>query len=177
MQVKLPAEFSHNALLSHGLFADKHSSSSVNEARQFILLVIGLIMEGAKDFFPKRFCATLPYKLSPAKIMKTVFWCELHAKEKILVCFSANVGRHFLKSNNVGRQLFKDFAQIFRDFARVLNKSKLLGVRSHPLHPLLPHTPLLLVTTSSRLSHALELHKNFDISLSTSRCVPTSALG
>jgi len=29
-------------------------------------------------------------------------------------------------------QIFKDCAQIFMDFARIFNKSKLVGVRSHP---------------------------------------------
>ena len=36
-------------------------------------------------------------------------------------------------------QILGDFAQIFRDFARIFNKSKLLGMRLHPLPP----TPLL----------------------------------
>jgi len=43
-----------------------------------------------------------------------------------------------------------DFAQIFRDVARIFNKSKLLGVRLHPLHPRLQHhwlnTYFLLLT-------------------------------
>jgi len=34
------------------------------------------------------------------------------------------------------------FAQIFRDLAQIFDKSKLLGVRFHPLHPrLLHHCP------------------------------------
>ena len=36
-------------------------------------------------------------------------------------------------------QNLKDFAQIFRDFVYVFNKSKLLGVRLHPLYPRLVH--------------------------------------
>jgi len=31
--------------------------------------------------------------------------------------------------------MFRDFAQIFWDFSRIFDKSKLLGVRLHPLHP------------------------------------------
>jgi len=86
--------------------------------------------------------------------MKTFFWCDL--QQKVVLCFSANVGRHFLKSNNVGRhfcpdfrdfdqifrdfaqifrdiaQIFRDFARIFREFARILNKAKLFGERWHP---------------------------------------------
>jgi len=34
-------------------------------------------------------------------------------QKMVFVCFSANLGRHFVKSNNVGRH----FAQIFKDFA------------------------------------------------------------
>jgi len=51
------------------------------------------------------------------------------------VCFSAKVGRHFLKSSNVGRHLCPDFAHIFRDFAQIFKKSKLLEVRLLSLHP------------------------------------------
>ena len=36
-------------------------------------------------------------------------------------------------------QNFWDFPHIFRDFSRIFNKSKLLGVRLHPLHPHLLH--------------------------------------
>ena len=36
-------------------------------------------------------------------------------------------------------QIFRDFAQILRDFAHIFNKSKLLVVRLHPLHPRLLH--------------------------------------
>jgi len=51
------------------------------------------------------------------------------------MCFSANVGRHFIKSNKIGSHfagIFRDFAQIFKDFTQIFNKSKLLGVRLHP---------------------------------------------
>jgi len=84
-------------------------------------------------------------------------------KKMVFTCFSANLGLHCLKSNNVGRhfcldfqgfclnilgfcsdfqefcQIFRDFAQIFRDFAWIFNKSKLLGVRLHHLHTRLLH--------------------------------------
>jgi len=77
-------------------------------------------------------------------------------KKMVFTCFSANLGRHFLKSNNVGShfaqvfrdfskifrdfvRIFRDFANIFRDFARIFNKSKLLGVHLHPLNPRLLH--------------------------------------
>jgi len=44
------------------------------------------------------------------------------------MCFSANVGCHFLKSNKVGRhfaRVFRVFAQIFRDFSRIFDQPKL----------------------------------------------------
>jgi len=42
---------------------------------------------------------------------QNIFWDDL--SKKVFMCFSANVGRHFMKSNKVGRH----FAQIFRNFA------------------------------------------------------------
>jgi len=36
-------------------------------------------------------------------------------------------------------KIFRYFAQISMDFARIFTKSKLLGVRLHPLHPRLLH--------------------------------------
>jgi len=36
-------------------------------------------------------------------------------------------------------QTFRDFAQISRDFAHIFDKSKLLGVQLHTLHPRLLH--------------------------------------
>ena len=79
--------------------------------------------------------------------------CFCVTSKKILMCFSPTIGRHFLKSNNVGSHFCQDFAQIFRDFARIVrgfaqifkdfdqifDKSKLLGLRLNPLHPRLLH--------------------------------------
>ena len=48
--------------------------------------------------------------------------------KKGLHVFSANLGRHFLKSSNVERL----FYPYFRDFVEIFNKSKLLMVRLHP---------------------------------------------
>jgi len=36
-------------------------------------------------------------------------------------------------------QIFRDFVKVFRDFAQIFTKSKLLGVRLHPLHHRLLH--------------------------------------
>jgi len=80
---------------------------------------------------PKSF-GRLCLQFFPSKIMKTFLgW----PPKKVFVCLSANVGRHFMKSNKVARlfsRIFKDFAQIFKDFARIFNKCKILGVRLHP---------------------------------------------
>jgi len=64
--------------------------------------------------------------------------------ENIFFSF-ANIGRHLLKANNVGRhfprifkdfvQIFKDFAQIFRDFARIFDKSNFWGCACTPCTP------------------------------------------
>jgi len=59
------------------------------------------------------------------------------------MCFSANVGRHLLKSNCIlgasFARIFINFAQIFRDFARIFNKLILLWVRVHIMRCRLLH--------------------------------------
>jgi len=49
-----------------------------------------------KKFFVRNFGS----KSSPTKIVKTVLWCDL--QNEVFVCFSANGGRNFLKSNTLG---------------------------------------------------------------------------
>ena len=79
------------------------------------------------------------------------------------MCFSANVGRRFLKSNNVGRHFCNGFAQIFRDFARIFDKSKLLGVRLNPGPDLggivaiapLPLTPTKVTLFTRKIAFAI----------------------
>jgi len=51
----------------------------------------------------------------------------------------AQIFRDFAKVFTDFAQISPDFAQIFRDFARIFIKSKLLGVRLHPLQPRLLH--------------------------------------
>ena len=97
---------------------------------------------------PKTFLCDFWLHIFYYKYHKDLFWCDL--QKKVFVCFSANVGRHFFKTNNVGHQIFarifKNFAQIFTDFSRIFSnfsrifdKSKLLGAHLHPLHPRLLH--------------------------------------
>jgi len=66
------------------------------------------------------------------------------------------LGANFTKANKIGCHFYQyfqvvclelqafckhfvDFAQIFTDFSRIFDKSKLLGVHLHPLHPHLLH--------------------------------------
>jgi len=101
---------------------------------------------GAKDFYPN--FPKLVQKVV-VQLLPIVFWCDL--KKMVFACFSANDGRHFLKSHKVGGHfaqifmdfslIFRDFVRIFRDFARIFIKSKILGIRLHPLAPPSP-TPL-----------------------------------
>jgi len=91
---------------------------------------------------PKSFCATFACKFSPIKIMKTLFWCDL--QKKVFMCFSTNVGRHFLKSNNVGRDICPDFQGFCPNFQRFCPTFQLIktfgGALALPTSP--PPTPL-----------------------------------
>jgi len=65
---------------------------------------------GAKDFCPnfpklarKVFCANFAYTFFPTKIMTT--FSGVTSKKMVFMCFSANVVRNFLKSNNAGCHL------------------------------------------------------------------------
>jgi len=89
----------------------------------------------AKDFCPKssnlpeKFCVTFANKFSPIKNPFLVW-----PPKKGFMCFFANVGHHFLKSNNVGCHFCPDCQGFCPDF----NKSKYLGC-AFPLHPHLLH--------------------------------------
>ena len=48
-------------------------------------------------------------------------------------------------------QIFREFQQVIRDFSRIYTKSKLLGVRLHPLHPHLQHQSFLVTLKSREL--------------------------
>jgi len=51
------------------------------------------------------------------------------------MCFYANLGRRFFKSNNVGGHFYADFQGFCPDFQQI----KLLEIRLQPLHPQLQH--------------------------------------
>jgi len=59
------------------------------------------------------------------------------------MCFYANFGRHFLKSNNVGRHFYPDFQRFCPDFQQI---KTFWGAHANPVP--LPPTPLLVITVS-----------------------------
>ena len=100
------------------------------------------IFGAAKDFCPifsklrrKVFCATFVHKFSPTKIIKTFFGVT---SEKVFMCFSANLGRHFLKSSNVGSHFYAYFQGCCPDFQQITTFGGALAPSSPP-----PPTPLL----------------------------------
>jgi len=64
--------------------------------------------------------------------------------KKVFMCFSANLGRHFLKSSNVYRRHFyADFQGCCPDFQQIKTFG---GALAPPAPP--PPTPLLFITVS-----------------------------
>ena len=97
---------------------------------------------GAKDFCPnfpklawKVFCETFTYKVAPIKIVKTFFWWDFQIK--VFMCLFANVGRHFVKSNNVGCHICPDFQEFCSDFRQIKHFGGALAPSTSP-----PGTPL-----------------------------------
>ena len=88
---------------------------------------------GFEEFFPEfpqtsRKVFVLLFSLKK-KIIKT--FIEMTSKEKVLMWFCKRWEPFFTNQTRLGAI----FARIFRDFVQLFNKSKLLGVRLHPLHP------------------------------------------
>jgi len=118
------------------------------------------IFEGAKDFarislnLPEKFCALFAHKFSPTKIIKIFFWCDLQKRSFLptlvadFLC-QTSLGAIFAQIFRDFTRIFRSFAQIFRDFAQIFDKSELLGVRLHPLHPCLLHHCILQRTSCS----------------------------
>jgi len=65
---------------------------------------------------PKRCSCNFYLQLFSNKDHEDLFWCDL--QKKVVVCFSANLGRHFLKSGNVGCHFYLDF----RGFCPIFSK-------------------------------------------------------
>ena len=80
------------------------------------------------------------------------FLCEYFLMKTVL-------GAIFLKSKDVGYQFcswfqgvcpgFDRFCEVFTDFARIFTKSKLLGVRFHPMYPRFLHRCCFSIPTCS----------------------------
>jgi len=76
-----------------------------------------------KEFCPnfpklpqKVFCATFSYKLSPQRSLRPfLVW----PPQKVFMCFSANLGRRFLKSSNVGHYFYADYQECCLDFQQI----------------------------------------------------------
>jgi len=103
---------------------------------------------GCEEFCPnfsklarKVFCATFAYKFSSTKITKTYFWCNL--QKKVFMCFYANLGRHFLKSYNIGHHFYPHFQGFCQDFQQI---KTIGGALTTPALPL--PTPLIFITVS-----------------------------
>jgi len=79
---------------------------------------------------PKSFLCNLCLQIFSHKIMKTSFWCNL--QKKIFMCFHVNLGRHFLKSNDVGHHFHPDFQGFCPDFQQIKN---LWGCSCNPCTP------------------------------------------
>ena len=83
------------------------------------------IFGSEKDFCPNS--PSLPEKsyvqfclqIFSNKDHEDIFWCDL--QKMVFVCFCANFGYHFLKSNNAGRHLYPDFQMFFSDFHKNQN--------------------------------------------------------
>jgi len=103
--------------------------------------------------FPKKLLCDFCVQIFPTTIMKTIL---VWSPKKVCICFAADVDAIFWSQTTLGAifarifrdialifrdfaWIFRNFVQIFRDFARTFDKSKLLGVRLHPLHPRLLH--------------------------------------
>jgi len=82
--------------------------------------------------------------------MKTLFWCDIQKRKRPSCVFLQLLGAIFGNQTTLGAifaRILRDFAPIFRDFDRISNKSELLGVRLHTLHPrLLYCTPASCTT-------------------------------
>jgi len=66
------------------------------------------------------------------------------SNQSMLAAIFAQIFREFQRALRDFTRILEDFARIVWDFSRVFTKSKLSGVRLHPLHSR-PPTPVLSV--------------------------------
>jgi len=88
----------------------------------------------------KSFKATFAYKFSPTKIINISFGLT---SKKVFMFFSANLGRHFLKSSNDERYFHLNFQECCPDFQQI----KTFGGALVPSTPP-PQTPLFFIKVS-----------------------------
>ena len=77
-------------------------------------LEVGMILPEFPLTCPKSFCATFAYNFLPERPWRPLFL--VWPPENVFMCFSANVGRYFRKSNNAGRRFCSDFQGFCPDF-------------------------------------------------------------
>jgi len=77
----------------------------------------------AKDFCPnfpkltrKVFCATFACIFSPQSSTRAFL---VRPPIKVFMCFSANLGRRFLKTSNIGHYFYPDFQGCCKDFQQI----------------------------------------------------------
>jgi len=78
------------------------------------LLGVRSIFAQISPNLPEKFLCGVCLQISPTKIMKTFSLCGL--QKKVFMCFSANVGLHFLKANKVGRHFCPDIHGVCSHF-------------------------------------------------------------
>jgi len=102
---------------------------------------VGVLRIFARIFpnLPEKFWATLPINHFPQRSWRPFLgWPPKTA----FLCFSANVGRHFMKSNKVGRYFFQGFQRFCPDFQGFSAKFQEIKTFRGALAPRLLHHSL-----------------------------------
>jgi len=103
--------------------------------------MVGSISEGASKFLGVQSIFAQIFPNLPEKLF--FIFCGLFfgvtSKKWSSLVFLQTLGAIFAQIFRDFALIFKSFVRIFRDYAQIFNKSKLLGMRLHPLHPRLLH--------------------------------------
>jgi len=136
----------------------RHSEGSISPSvlskegqqgrRCLFILDVGVVkFWGAKNF--ARISPNLPekcfVKLLPTNFLpqgyEHLFFGNL--KKEVFMCFYVNLGRHFLKTNNVGRHSYPDFQGFCKNFQQIKTFGGALAIAASP-----PPTLLLFTAVS-----------------------------